>query len=627
MQKKKYFKSAGGKRKSRNADNKGATAINKPTDIDNLTNINNRRANNDKSNARHSILIILLLMIISIPVLYFLGPAITSFVVREQTYSKEVNLLATTSGNYTLNIEKGAIKSLKMDGSSTEYGKVKVYLENGDSRYLIFSNEMIKQDEKNETTGSASSITAFASKENLDENEESKDEEKKNDSDKNNTEKNEEENKKDNIKDSINLVLEYKSGTLHDEDNDGIESIYKAVDLAVEKTNFSWDADESKLCTRWEVYDENEEKATTVCYGSGNCCSYLGLIPKRENWNDVYYASYGNDGTGSRNIISAQVIYASLSSLIMEGEGNTTGEDKAGGEAPNKEEKEKTESKIETSSWANLSVEFREEYIDFEGMCNETCVIEGLNKSSYNIVFEVENATLKIKSLRYTTAYDEENSAPELAKNISNITIIGYEKEILNMSGYFTDADNDRLSYYSSENNGADDGIIISFDGEIAEIKAGENFNGTRIFYIVANDTDKYAVSNIFSVTALKNNVSGNAPDLYKKFLIKINETNAASIEEDGNMFIKGSLHYNESTVMPEQGSFVIQNSSGAPVAYISVSGDLHLKGKLRQFDSLEYNGYKLKILNQKNESIAMFDDDGNLRLKGFLSANHTGIE
>src|SRR3989338_8024312 len=213
-----------------------------------------------------------------------------------------------------------------MDGSSTEYGKVKVYLENGDSRYLIFSNEMLKQDEKNETADSASSITAFASKEKLDENEDLKDEEKKNDSDKNNTEKNEEGNKKDKIKNSINLVLEYKNGTLHDEDDDGIESIYKAVDITVEKTNFRWDADESNLCTRWEVYNENEEKATTVCYGSGNCCSYLGLIPKRENWNDVYYASYGNDGTGSRNIISAQVIYASLSSLIMEGEGNTTGE-------------------------------------------------------------------------------------------------------------------------------------------------------------------------------------------------------------------------------------------------------------------------------------------------------------
>ena len=370
------------------------------------------------------------------------------------------------------------------------------------------------------------------------------------------------------------------------------------------------------------MYNENEEKATTVCSGSGNCCSSLGLIPKRENWNDVYYASYGNEGAGSRNIISSQVIYAFLPSLI-----GTAGENGAEAEDSNKEEKDKTESKIETSNWANLSVEFREEYIDFEGMCNETCLIEGLNKSSYNIVFEVENATLKIKSLHYITSYDEENSAPELVRNISNITIVGYEKEILNMSYYFIDSDNDRLSYYYPEKDGVNKGVIISFDGEIAEIKTVENFNGTEIFYIVANDTDKYAVSNIFSVTALKNNVSGDAPDLYKKFLIRINETNAASIEEDGNMLIKGSLHYNESRVVPEQNSFVIQNSSGASVAYISSRGDLHLRGKLLQFDSLEYYGYKLEILNQKNESIAIFDDDGNLRLKGFLSANHTGIK
>ncbi|MCK5283608.1 MAG: hypothetical protein KAK00_09470 [Nanoarchaeota archaeon] len=107
----------------------------------------------------------------------------------------------------------------------------------------------------------------------------------------------------------IAIDLEYNKDSPYDEDNDGEESVNGVVDLTVENTEFNWDVDESKLCTRWETYSENEGKATTLCYGSEECCSFIEFAPLRSNWNETHYAVFNKYGAGLNNIVSARVIY------------------------------------------------------------------------------------------------------------------------------------------------------------------------------------------------------------------------------------------------------------------------------------------------------------------------------
>jgi len=119
---------------------------------------------------------------------------------------------------------------------------------------------------------------------------------------------------------NIAIDLEYNKDSLYDEDNDGEESVNGVVDLTVENTQFSWDVDESKLCTRWKTYSKDEGKETTFCYGSEECCNFIELAPSGSNWDEPYYATFNRYGAGLNNIVSAQVIYydVNLSSAKVE---------------------------------------------------------------------------------------------------------------------------------------------------------------------------------------------------------------------------------------------------------------------------------------------------------------------
>ena len=93
--------------------------------------------------------------------IYFLGPSITGFVIKEAGYEKDVNLVVTSNGNYTLNLEDiGELKSLKLDGRVTSYGKARVYVESNGNRYLVLdsarlgeNNELIISNDSNLITG------------------------------------------------------------------------------------------------------------------------------------------------------------------------------------------------------------------------------------------------------------------------------------------------------------------------------------------------------------------------------------------------------------------------------------------------------------------------------------------
>jgi len=110
---------------------------------------------------------------------------------------------------------------------------------------------------------------------------------------------------------SISISLEYNAGTPWDEDDDdGIETLKGVIDFSVADTEFNWDVNQEKLCTRWRTYSLDTKEATIACYGAEQCCGFISLAPTRDNWSEIFYSNYGKYGATYNNTISAQVIYA-----------------------------------------------------------------------------------------------------------------------------------------------------------------------------------------------------------------------------------------------------------------------------------------------------------------------------
>ncbi|MBI2131010.1 hypothetical protein HYU10_04540, partial [Candidatus Woesearchaeota archaeon] len=178
----------------------------------------------------------------------------------------------------------------------------------------------------------------------------------------------------------ITIDLGYKAGTIYNTPDDGIAPTTGIVDMTVENSRFTWNADPGNLCTRWETYSLGDEKATLVCYGSEKCCNFIDLEPARNAWNDPFYSSYGQYGASLDNIVSAQILYVDYKLAVDE-----------------------PFSEIYFSSWQNLSVKYYFEFADFNNLCIDTCSLSGFNDSSYELIFEIDNAAITLESLAYTT--------------------------------------------------------------------------------------------------------------------------------------------------------------------------------------------------------------------------------
>lgn len=84
------------------------------------------------------------LLLLVIASLFFMKPEITGHAVlsKEAEYNYSLNLKINESGNYTWDLGKPVnIKSIKASGSVAGNGSVKVYIEKGGKKYLIFDNE------------------------------------------------------------------------------------------------------------------------------------------------------------------------------------------------------------------------------------------------------------------------------------------------------------------------------------------------------------------------------------------------------------------------------------------------------------------------------------------------------
>jgi len=291
----------------------------------------------------------------------------------------------------------------------------------------------------------------------------------------------------------IDISLEYKTGSVYDVDDNGIETKAGVIDFTVENTRFNFTVDESKLCTKWSTYSLENEEETIVCYGSNDCCSLFGLVPIRESWNEVFYSYYGQYGAGLDNIISAQITYYNMSL-------------------------EDPYVNVVYSDWANLSANYYEGLVLFEDVCVETCALFGFNLSSYRLIFEINGTVLTIDEIKYSITKEVSitNNPPILLKNIPNISI--NKNYTIDLSEYFYDEDDDELSYsYYKTGN-----ISVVIEDNIAAIIPDKGFTGRRYMFFKANDSEFTAVSNVFRINVTGQVLAGRS-EVVNKTRVVIN--------------------------------------------------------------------------------------------------------
>jgi len=656
------------------------------------------------------IALILIAIIASGIGIYYLGPSIIGFIIKEFSYEESLNLVVTANGNYTWQPENiGDLKLVKIDGRITNYGKARVYLVSNEIKYLVFDSTRLN--EANATTSNETNlITGFAVKDSSNSSDKDKQNKNKkpswngnsefiingttdinlsnyftdNDGDLliysvsqveglevsidnelvtinpalgidfnttiafiasdgidskshladlivlasvipilNETFQNETINQSMNITPILNETINqtqiqnltnattinetnqtianqtkiistsfaYKSGTVYDANDNGEESVNSVVDLTVEGTSFSWDADKSKLCTRWEVYSIEDERLTTFCNGNNECCAFVNLLPTEANWNDVYYSTFGKDGAGHDNIVSSQVLYYDVNLSV-----------------------ENPKSEIYNSEWANLSVKFFENEIEFSNVCIETCDLTGLNRSSYTLLFEIEDdAILRIDKIKYDVLIDVKNTAPLLLQNFSTINVPKNKNITINLSKYFSDPDGDVLTYgyYKADN------ITMLFENDIATIVPDNGIEGVRYTSLAANDSEYVAVSNLFAVNiseiaeikffeirdenykriaafdslgnvAIKGVLLQNATPLADENDFSVegleDSLNLVVTNPEGNMLLPGAVYEAMGSLAPTPNSFIIQDArTDEVVAYVNSTGSLFLKGVLKE--------------------------------------------
>ena len=444
------------------------------TDVEKQLEEQEKAARRSKTRKEASVIAISALIVLLTLGIFLSQGIITGLLITEEvtTYAQDINITATETITYLWQPENaGELRSVAVSGRLTGKGTAKVYLEKGNARYLILDNAAlgskaitsitgfaILENITTENTTTAANVTEtivtnttvvenITTIENMPENitipaEETAAAEK-----------------------TISISLEYNEGTPFDSDNDGIEFNTSAIDFTVEETNFSWGAN-SNLCTQWIIQPEDRGTATSICYGSGECCALLGIAPESSSWNDALAISLGLYGTETNNTVSSRVIYANYS---LEGE---------------------IYSDIRYSNFSSLPATFVPEaeeeaaenitnvtVTEFSKICEETCTLAGMNDSSYNLIIEVANATLEISSITYTiTTAEEIDSKPPIVTIVSpQITVYNTTAVELNYS-----ADEPVSSAWYVLNSGS--GVAIYANTTITAI------NGTNTLTLYATD-------------------------------------------------------------------------------------------------------------------------------------------
>ncbi len=369
---------------------------------------------NKERSQQHLKIPLALLVIIFLAVGFFVfKPALTGYttITVENNYTQDLGLVIDSNSEHAWFLENpGDLRSLKISGSISKDGYAQVYVLHKGVKYVVFDSDTLVGEWIAGITGLAvSNETSEITNETNQTNKtipinETINETKplENISIINETIPINETN----ITKNIIINLDYASGTAYDPDDDGVEASDGIIDFTVENTDFSWNVDFSKVCTKWETYSADNEEITTVCYGAEACCNFIGLMPTSLEWDEDFLSAYSQHGASVNNVISSQVLYVDYNASL-----------------------ENPYSDIHNSEWGSLNATFSDDRISFNDVCVDTCLLSGFNETFYTLIFNVSNATLAIDSVDYSVL--EELEVVSLAK-VSNATVS--EEEVIQYS-------------------------------------------------------------------------------------------------------------------------------------------------------------------------------------------------
>jgi len=358
--------------------------------------------------------------------------------------------------------------------------------------------------------------------------------------------------------------------------------------------------------------------------------------------------SFGSYGSTSNNLIFSQILHVDYNLSL---------------ESPFTD--------IVYSSWNNKTAKFVEGLIQFENVCIDSCVFDG-NASSYNLVIEVENTSLKIDEIKYLIEEKVTNNDPVLVKEIENISIIENKNYTLDLTQYFSDDEDDKLIYSYDEM----DNVTIRFEEDMAYVIPDKDFVGSRFTFITASDSYGQVVSNVFKIETISQESSIEFLDskVDKNWTIsfstkgtgnliisvvdgtytEMHDDNTSTIDDlgilevscgDFEIFNKDNLIENEDLW------FILRNNSKVRLAELlresyliksiyvkdyncDKTGYYIVKKLSRGVNSLEFIfGDEIKIINsdygitvngfeirdKEGNKLAIFDSKGNVKIKGNL--------
>jgi hypothetical protein len=196
----------------------------------------------------------------------------------------------------------------------------------------------------------------------------------------------------------IKIILDYGDNEFYDANNDGVETLEGIVDFTVD-AKFNINLSEENLCTRWNIFSNDTEELTAVCYGAEKSCNFVDLDPIRNSWNEEFYISYGQYGTTYKNTIDAQIIYVDYNTSI-----------------------EDPYAEIYYSEIASLTAEFTE--LEIEVLENET-------NATINVLETTQGAAEIGKPVEWTQKIEVINNATESKEIEINVTIPKEAEDII----------------------------------------------------------------------------------------------------------------------------------------------------------------------------------------------------
>ena len=186
--------------------------------------------------------------------------------------------------------------------------------------------------------------------------------------------------------------------------------------------------------------------------------------------------------------------------------------------------------------------------------------------------------------------------------NDMNVTVRWYKNYALNLT----------IDYNNSYSNASTFGALLG-SGNTSK---SDNWSCSLRLH---DGTDYSSWANSSNLTILANPPSSN------KFIItNSSNDNVASIDDKGDMYLRGIVSQSQGALSPTHNSFIIQNSSGDTISYFNNTGSLFLFGTITQSSDLSgMTSTNLEFRNSTNDLVAFFDNLGNLKLKGVFNENY----